>query len=230
MRVLLAEDDKRLGNLVQRMLGQQGIMVDWVNNGDEALRSAEKGFYEVVVLDWMMPELSGLAVCKQLRDSQYQGGILMLTAKDAADDLVMGLEAGADDYLVKPFEFKELVARIRSVARRSKVALKEDIIRAADLEINQLTKTAKRGNRKIQLSAREYMLLQILVENYGRVLPREILLYRVWGWETEVSPNNLDAFIKLLRKKIEHPGEGQLIHNIRGIGYKLEARDDSETS
>lgn len=230
MRVLLAEDDERLGNLVQRLLSQQGITVDWVNTGDEALHLARNGFYEVIVLDWMMPEISGLTVCKQLRDAQYQGGILMLTAKDAVDDLVMGLEAGADDYLVKPFEFKELVARIRSVARRSRVSLKEDILRAADLELNQLTKSAKRGTREIQLTAREYLLLQTLAENYGKVLPRDVLLDRVWGWETKVSPNNLDAFIRLLRKKVEHPGEVQLIHNIRGIGYKLEAKYDSQTS
>lgn len=226
MKVLIAEDDKRLGNLVQQMLRQQNMDVDWVCSGDEALASTLKEQYDVIVLDWMMPGKSGLHVCHELRGSQYQGGILMLTAKDTVDDLVVGLEAGADDYLVKPFEFRELLARIRSVTRRSVVAFKEEIVRAADLELNRAAKTVTRGGQEIQLTGREFQLLDVLMQNYGRVLPREMLLDRIWGLESEVSPNNLDAFVRLLRKKIEQSGDSNLIHNIRGVGYKMEAIDD----
>ncbi|MBP2642713.1 MAG: two component transcriptional regulator, winged helix family [Firmicutes bacterium] len=222
MYILLAEDDLRLGNLVQKLLDKQGMRVDWVKDGAEAIECIRNNGYEVVILDWMMPEMSGLEVCRELRKDEYQGGVLILTAKDAVDDLVMGLEAGADDYLVKPFEIKELIARIRSVARRSRVSLKDDIIKAADLELNRVTKTAKRGSRELTLTSREYQLLEVFVQNYGRVLTREVLLDRVWGWDNAVSPNNLDAFIRLLRKKVDNPGECELIHNVRGVGYKLE--------
>ncbi|MBP2651613.1 MAG: two component transcriptional regulator, winged helix family [Firmicutes bacterium] len=225
MRILLAEDDYRLGNLVQKLLVKQGMQVDWVQNGVEAWEFTLNNSYEVIILDWMMPEKSGLDVCRDLRRGQYQGGILMLTAKDAVDDLVIGLESGADDYLVKPFELKELIARIHSVARRSNVTLKDDVIKVAGLELNRLTKTAKRGKRDLNLTSREFQLLEVLTENYGRVLPREILLDRVWGWENAVSPNNLDAFIRLLRKKVDNSGEPELIHNLRGVGYKLEDKD-----
>lgn len=223
MKVLLAEDDKRLGKIVYQMLLRQDMQVDWVHSGDEAVVFTHQEIYDVIILDWMMPEKSGLQVCRELRDEHYQGGILMLTAKDTVDDLVVGLEAGADDYLVKPFEFRELLARIRALSRRSTVTIKEEIINAADLELNRTTKLAKRGERIIQLTGREFQLLDILMQNYGRVLPKEIILDRIWGLESEVSPNNLEAFVRLLRRKIDHSGEVELIKNIRGVGYKMEA-------
>lgn len=225
MRILIAEDDNRFGNLVYQMLLRQDMKVDWVRSGDDALEFIKKDVYDVIILDWMMPQKSGLEVCRELRAGHYQGGILMLTAKDTVDDLVVGLEAGADDYIVKPFEFKELLARIHSVARRSKVAIKEEIIKAADLELNRGTKLVTRGTRSIQLTGREFQLLDILMENYGRVLPKEVILDHIWGLESEVSPNNLEAFIRLLRKKIDYPGEVELIQNIRGVGYKMEGKN-----
>jgi len=225
MRILIAEDDNRFGNLVYQMLLRQDMQVDWVQSGDYVLEFIKKEIYDVIILDWMMPEKSGLEVCRELREGHYQGGILMLTAKDTVDDLVIGLEAGADDYIVKPFEFKELLARIGSVARRSKVAIKEDFVRAADLELNQGTKLATRGTRTIQLTGREFQLLDVLMQNYGRVLPKEFILDHIWGLESEISPNNLEAFVRLLRKKIDHPGEVELIQNIRGVGYKMEAKN-----
>lgn len=224
MKILLAEDDKRLGNLLTQMLKQQSMQVDWVCSGSDALEYALKDYYDVIVLDWMMPEKSGLQVCRELRESRYQGGILMLTAKDTVDDLVVGLEAGADDYIVKPFEFKELIARMRSVTRRSTVMLKEDIINVANLTLNRATKTVTREMRTIQLTGREFQLLDVLMQNYGHTLPREVLLDRIWGLESDVSANNLDALIRLLRKKIEKPGEIELIHSIRGVGYKMEGK------
>ena len=225
MRILIAEDDNRFGNLVYQMLLRQDMQVDWVRSGDYALEFIKKEVYDVIILDWMMPEMSGLQVCQQLREGRYQGGILMLTAKDTVDDLVIGLEAGADDYIVKPFEFKELLARIHSVARRSKVTMKEDIVMVADLELNRGTKLAKRGTRMIQLTGREFQLLDVLVQNYGHVLPKELILDHIWGIESDISPNNLEAFVRLLRKKIDYPDEVELIQNIRGVGYKMEAKD-----
>jgi len=177
-------------------------------------------------LDWMIPVENGLSVCKYLRANRYDGGILMLTAKDATDDRVLGLNAGADDYLVKPFEFKELLARLKAISRRSmgKWSLFDDILIVADIEIDRKSKTVKRAEHDLKLTVREFQLLDLLAQNYGHVLSREIILDRIWGLENEVSQNNLDAFMRLLRKKIEIPGQEQVIHNVRGIGFKLEAR------
>ena len=225
MRILIAEDDNRFGNLVYQMLLRQEMQVDWVHSGDYVLEFVNQEVYDVIILDWMMPVKSGLQVCRELRERHYQGGILMLTAKDTVDDLVIGLEAGADDYIVKPFEFKELLARIHSVARRSKIGIKDDIVIAADLELNRRAKLVKRGAREIQLTGREYQLLDILMQNYGRVLPKELILDHIWGLENDISPNNLEAFVRLLRKKIDCPGEIELIQNIRGVGYKMEAKN-----
>lgn len=230
MRILLAEDDKRFGNLLYQMLLRQDMQVSWVHSGDCALDVIQSDMYDVVILDWMMPEMSGLQVCGKLREEGYQGGILMLTAKDTVDDLVVGLEAGADDYIVKPFVFKELLARIHSVSRRSKVAIKETVIKAADLELNLTTKVATRGTRSMQLTGREFQLLELLMKNYGRVLPKERILDHIWGLESEVSPNTLEAFVRLLRRKIDDPGEVELIQNIRGIGYKMEMKNDIQDS
>ena len=221
MRILLAEDDSRLGKLIKHMLEKEKMQVDWVTEGNAALEYALYSPYDVIILDWMMPGLSGLEVCDRLRKRRYQGAILMLTARDAVDDKVLGLDTGADDYLVKPFEFSELMARIRALSRRSAVALKEDIVQVGDLVLNRTTRIVRRGAREIQLTGREFQMLDLLVQNRGKVVPREVILDRVWGLESEVSSNNLDAYVRLLRKKIDFPGEEKLIHNIRGIGYKL---------
>ncbi|VBB09594.1 transcriptional regulatory protein c terminal [Lucifera butyrica] len=225
MRVLMAEDDKRLGNLVYQMLKRHDMSIDWVQSGDDALELTKKDAYDVIILDWMMPEKSGLQVCRELRQEHYSGGILMLTAKDTVDDLEVGLASGADDYIVKPFEFRVLMARIRSVARRSNVPYKEEKITVKDLELNSWTKIARRGNRSIQLTNREFQLLELLMHNCGQILPKDVIMDRIWGLENDVSSNNLEALVRLLRKKVDLPGEAQLIHNIRSVGYKMEGKD-----
>ncbi|MBP2627818.1 MAG: two component transcriptional regulator, winged helix family [Firmicutes bacterium] len=225
MRVLLAEDDARLGKLIKYMLEKAGIEVDWVVGGDMALEYALHSPYDVIVLDWMMPGQTGLSVCQQLRKCSYQGSILMLTAKDAVEDRVLGLDTGADDYFVKPFEFAELLARLRALARRSNTKLKEDIVQVGSLALNRSTRSVSRGGTEIQLTSREFQLLDLLIQNQGIVIPREVILDRIWGLESNVSSNNLDAYVRLLRKKISLSDEDVVIQNVRGVGYKLEEQD-----
>jgi len=223
MKVLLAEDDVRLGRLVKHMLETEKHQVQWVVRGDEALTAATDGSYDVLVLDWMMPELSGVELCRRLRDDGYTRPILMLTARDALNDRIAGLDSGADDYLVKPFEFGELFARLRALARRGETPLKEDLMEMGNWVLDRNLRVLRRADVEVQLSAREFQLLDLLAQNKGRVLPREMLLDRVWGLGSEVSENTLDAYIRLLRKKLDQPGDLPMITTVRGVGYKVEA-------
>jgi DNA-binding response OmpR family regulator len=225
MRVLLAEDDPKLGNLIKHMLEKAAIQVDWVLRGDMALEYALHSPYDVIILDWMMPGQTGISVCDRLRKNGYQGAILMLTAKDAIDDRVLGLDTGADDYCIKPFEFAELLARLRALSRRSSAKLKEDVVQVGSLALNRSARSVVRGGMEIQLTSREFQLLDLLIQNQGRIVPREVILDRIWGLEADVSSNNLDAYVRLLRKKISLPDEDVVIQNVRGVGYKLEAHD-----
>lgn len=223
MHILFAEDDRRLGNLIQHMLQKEGMMVDWVVRGDTALEYAAYSPYDVIILDWMMPGQTGLAVCEQLREQGYHQAILLLTAKDAVEDRVLGLDTGADDYLVKPFEFSELLARLRALCRRSSHQLKEDVVEFGGLALERTGRVLRQPDgSKIQLSGREFQILDMLLQNKGQVVPRELILDRVWGLEAEVTSNNLDAYVRLLRKKIDPSGGNGLLQTVRGIGYKLE--------
>ena len=223
MKVLLAEDDVRLGRLVKHMLETEQHQVQWVARGDEALAAATDGGFDVLVLDWMMPELSGVELCRRLRDDGYTRPILMLTARDALNDRIAGLDSGADDYLVKPFEFGELFARLRALSRRGETPLKEDLLEMGNWVLDRNHRVLRREDVEVQLSAREFQLLDLLAQNKGRVLPREMLLDRVWGLGSEVSENTLDAYIRLLRKKLDQPGDRPMITTVRGVGYKVEA-------
>lgn len=222
MRVLLAEDDKRLGNLIKYMLEQNQVTVEWVVSGDMAYEYAMYDEYDVVILDWMMPIESGMSACKRLREDGYQKAIMMLTARDEVEDRVTGLDAGADDYLVKPFEFAELFARIRALGRRNNSTLKQEMLIIGDLILNRSNKMIEKAGVQVQLSPREFQILDLFVQNCGNVVSRDVLLDRVWGMESEVSSNNIDAYIKFLRKKIESCNSKIMIQTIRGIGYKLE--------
>ncbi|MBN6186852.1 response regulator transcription factor [Aneurinibacillus sp. BA2021] len=222
MRILLAEDDKKLGKLLSHMLGKEAYSVDWTTDGEEAYSLAQDQCYDLLILDWMMPGKDGVSVCHSLRKNGYQGAILLLTARDAIDDRVRGLDAGADDYLVKPFDFAELFARIRSLLRRSQLPIAEDIMQLGDLSLDCRQRIVQRGLETIQLTPREFQLLELLVRNHGHTVPRDTILDRVWGYDAEVTSNTLDAFVRLLRKKIDHPDGPTLIRNVRGVGYKLE--------
>ncbi len=221
--LLLAEDDPKIGRYLVKFLQQDGYNVDYAANGAEALDYVKMNVYELVILDWMMPEKDGISVCRELRKNGYDGGILMLTARDTLENKVEGLEAGADDYLVKPFEYRELLARVKALARRSRKTLAEDILRIGPFAVDRATMTVSKDGCHLNLSKREYQIFQFLLENHGRVVPRETLLDRIWGIDGEVTANNLDAHIRLLRKKVETKGEQKHILNVRGMGYKLEA-------
>jgi len=225
MRVLLAEDDAKFGRLIKHMLEKAAVQVDWVLRGDIAVDYAIHSPYDVIVLDWMMPGATGIEVCDHLRKQSYQGAILILTAKEAVSDRVLGLDAGADDYLVKPFEFAELFARIRALSRRSNVKLNAEILQVGSLILNRTTRSVQRGDIDIQLTAREFQVLDLLMQNSGYVVPREVILDRIWGLDANVSSNNLDAYVRLLRKKISHSEDDVELQNIRGIGFKLEIHD-----
>lgn len=226
MKVLLAEDDVRFGRLLTHMLKQNGITVDWVQRGEEIVEFATYDVYDVLILDWMMPNVSGVEACKKLREDGYERAILILTAKDAVDDRVTGLNAGADDYLVKPFEFAELLARLRALGRRSNKKIQQNIIQIGNFSLNRTEKILKYQDQVIQLSPREFQIFDLLAQNIGIVVPREIILDRIWGLESEVTSNNIDSYVKLLRRKLNfnnHQERNAIIHTIRGIGYKLES-------
>lgn len=223
MRVLLAEDDARLGKLTKYMMEQNGIQVEWVQRGDEIVDYANYDDYDVLVLDWMMPGMSGVDACKKLREDGYEKAILILTARDDVADRVTGLDAGADDYLVKPFEFAELLARLRALGRRSSQKIQQDVVKVGDFTLNRTAKVLKKKDQVIQLSPREFQIFDLLAQNLGIVVPREIILDRIWGLESEVSSNNIDSYVKLIRKKLDLGDGSTMIQTIRGVGYKLEA-------
>lgn len=222
MRILLAEDDLKLGKLMQYKLEREGYLTDWVVDGRTAYEYAMYETYDVIILDWMMPEKNGLEVCQALRQNGYNRAILVLTARDAIEDRVMGLDLGADDYLVKPFEFSELSARLRALSRRSNSALQQDCFEFGKFRLDRTQKLLFCNKTEIQLSPREFQILDLLVQNCGMVIPREVILERVWGLESEITSNSLDSYIKLLRKKMGLGCEANCIHTIRGIGYRLE--------
>ena len=223
MRILLAEDDQRLGKLIKYMLEQNLIQVEWVTDGSDIYDYAKFTDYDILVLDWMMPGESGVDACRRLRKDGYERAILMLTARDSVEDRVTGLDAGADDYLVKPFEFVELLARLRALGRRSTQKIQQDVVEVGGFTLNRTAKVLKKADQVIQLSPREFQIFDLLAQNLGIVVPRDIILDRIWGLESDVSSNNIDSYMKILRKKLD-TGDGRtIIKTVRGVGYKLEA-------
>ena len=223
IRVLLAEDDTKLGKLISYMLMQNRVQVEWIQNGADIFEYAMYSEYDILILDWMMPNVSGIDACRQLRDAGYERAILMLTAKDSVEDRVTGLDAGADDYLVKPFEFDELLARLRALSRRSTQKIQQEVVEVGEFTLNRTTKVLKKKNQIIQLSPREFQLFDLLSQNLGVVVPREIILDRIWGSERDITSNNIDSYMKILRKKLNDVDGSITIKTVRGIGYRLEA-------
>lgn len=227
MNILLAEDDPKLGRLLVHMLKQQFHQVDWVEDGQSAYDYGMTNMYEIIVLDWMMPHMTGAEVCKKLREDGCTSSILMLTARDSVEDRVTGLDAGADDYIVKPFEFEELFARIRALSRRVSRPLAEDIVTIGALSLNRSTHTLLKDGYNVGLTHKEYQFMEQLMLNKGRILTREQLIDKIWGIDSDVSSNNLDALVKLVRKKINDNGDVRVIKSVRNIGYQLGDLHDS---
>lgn len=219
MRILVVEDDAVLGDQLVKALSREGFRVDWAKDGEEGVDSAIVHPYGLVLLDVMLPKLNGFEVCRALREVQIDTPILMLTARDEVSDKVVGLDAGADDYLAKPFAFPELLARIRALTRRSSVN-KAAVLHVSDVEINTIDQSIKRGGDMLHLTPREYSLLVALAQNRGRVLSRETILERVWGDDESLS-NTVNFHVTSLRKKIDAGRETSLIETVHGFGYRI---------
>ena len=216
--VLLAEDDINLGNLLSQMLKKQGIKTKWVKDGKEAYDEVYNDGYDVLILDWMMPELSGIELCRKLREEEYGGNILLLTARDAIEDRVRGLNDGADDYLIKPFDINELVARLYAMCRRHG-NYSGKVFEYCGYRLDSNKYTLEYNGKSIEIRSREFNLLKFLMLNHGRVLPRDVILTEIWGIESDVTENNLDVHIRMLRKKISVISDKELIFTVRGVGY-----------
>ena len=220
MRILIAEDEKTLNATLKKRLEEQSYSVDACLDGQEALDYLDSAEYDVVLLDIMMPKKSGLEVLRALRKKGRQTPVLLLTAKDSIEDRVDGLDAGADDYLVKPFAFEELMARIR-VMLRKKSGQSSNLLSVGDLTLDLGTHTVVRDGQPISLSSREFALLRYLVMNQGMILSRDQIEQHIWNYDYEGSSNMIDVYIRYLRNKIDDPFEKKLIHTVRGAGYVL---------
>lgn len=220
MRLLVAEDQETLRSILIERLSKEGYAVDGVANGEEALEFLEAAGYNLVILDLMMPKLDGYSVLKRIREQKTDLPVLILTAKDMLQDKIKGLDLGADDYLVKPFAFAELLARIRALLRRSAKPI-QDVLHIADLSIDRTTNLVKRGDEPIKLSKKEYVLLEYMMIHAGEVLSRERLEQISTNFDYEGYSNVIDVYIRFLRKKIDDGHDQKLIHTIRGFGYVL---------
>lgn len=221
MKVLLAEDDKNLGRILSMLLKKENIAVDWVEDGKSAYAKCYDESYDCLILDWMLPGMNGKELCRVLREEEYSGKILMLTAKDTVEDKVTGLNSGADDYMVKPFDIEELVARLNALVRRTGQYTAQSITyRQYTLDRNTYRLFYK--DKSIELRPKEFKILEILLNNRGRIISREILQDNVWGINNFITDNNLDVHIRMLRKKIADLSGESIINTARGIGYYAE--------
>lgn len=218
-RLLVVEDDQGVRESLARALQYEGYDVATAADGFAALDAVRRSEHDAIILDVMMPGLDGLDVARKIRSNGHATPILMLTARHEVSDRVAGLDAGADDYLVKPFALDELLARLRALLRRGGVTESRDVLTVADLEIDPAARTVRRGSRRIDLTKTEFDLLELLAFNAGIVLTREVIFERVWGYDFETSSNSLDVYVGYLRRKLESTGEPRLIHTVRGVGY-----------
>jgi len=218
-RILIIEDDEEILRILKRVLTYEGYTVDTALTGQVGLTLAREQMPDLIVLDWMLPKMDGLEVCRRLQKLGNQP-ILMLTAKDTTQDRVEGLDAGADDYVVKPFEIEELLARIRVLLRRT-AADRVKVLEFADLALDSSTRKAKRGEREIELTAKEYDLLELFMRHPDQVMTREVIFDRVWDYDFGGESNVLDVYIRYLRQKLEEEGESRLIYTVRGVGYVM---------
>jgi heavy metal response regulator len=223
MRVLVVEDERRIADFISRGLSEQGYAVDVAYDGDEALDWLAVADFDVIILDVMLPVRDGIEVCRTLRERGLRTPILMLTARDAVEDRVRGLDSGADDYLVKPFAFAELVARLRALTRREPAAL-GTVLQVGDLILDITTREVSRQGMSLELTSKEYALLEYLMRHPNQVLTRTMIAEHVWNYDFDNATNVIDVHIRNLRRKIDDPFPTKLIQTVRGAGYRISAR------
>ncbi len=223
MRILIIEDDQRLSRLIKRVLEEEHFTVDTIPDGDIGQDMALDGSYEVAIIDWMLPGRDGPAICRAIRAARKPIAVLMLTARGQVEDRVSGLESGADDYLVKPFAFEELVARVRALSRRfAPEGSDPNELRSGDLVLDLRSHNARRGEKTLDLTATEWNLLEFLMRHAGQALSRQQILDYVWSYERDVQPNMVDVYVSYLRRKLDMPGRKDPIVTVRGVGYRFE--------
>jgi two-component system copper resistance phosphate regulon response regulator CusR len=228
VRLLVVEDEAKTGSYLRQGLSEAGFVVTLANNGLDGHHLAMTEHFDLIILDVMLPDVDGWRILQALRQAGKQVPVLFLTARDSIEDRVKGLELGADDYLVKPFAFSELLARVRTLLRRSSVPTQSDLIRIADLVLDLPRRRASRAGRKITLTQKEFSLLELLARRQGEVLPRSLIASQVWDMNFDSDTNVIDVAIRRLRAKIDDDFTPKLIHTVRGMGYKLdEEQDDS---
>jgi DNA-binding response OmpR family regulator len=222
MKVLLVEDEHRIAQSIKRGLEQERFIVDVVFTGNDGYDLASTEAYDVILLDWMLPDMDGKVITNKLRQQQIQTPIIMLTAKGQVHEKVEGLDSGVDDYVTKPFSFEELLARMRAIVRRPKQLVSTDVV-AGDLYLDPVTFEVKRGDKEIHLSQKEFSLLNYLMRHANQIVTKEQLISQVWDYDADILPNTVEAYIKNLRKKIDvpFPDQPQRIKTLRGFGYKL---------
>ena len=222
MKILIVEDEPKTGDYLKQGLAEAGFVTDLARDGWEGLELAKADHYDLMVLDVMLPGLNGWQVLEGVRQAGIEMPVLFLTARDQVEDRVKGLELGADDYLVKPFAFAELLARVRSLVRRGSSGLESTVLKAADLELDLLRRRAMRAGHKIDLTAKEFSLLELFLRRQGEVLPRSLIASQVWDMNFDSDTNVIDVAVRRLRVKIDEGFEPRLIHTVRGMGYVLE--------
>lgn len=231
MKLLLVEDDIKLGAVVQQLLELEGHQADWAKDGAEALEyvaDSKLNAYDVIVLDWMLPELSGIEVCKILRNNpkyNYQGGVIFVTARDSTEDCIIGLDAGADDYIVKPFQTKELIARLNAICRRKVKPFVDNVYSRHSISIDRNLHQVFCGEKTLKLSAKEFELFSLLFINQNQIIPRATIFDKVWEDNPETTPASLDSYIYLLRKKLKSFNAGIVIWLVKNIGYMMEVSE-----
>lgn len=221
MRILAVEDDHKIASAIKRGLSQESFAVDVEYDGESGFGAASTLPYDLIILDRMLPGMDGIEICKKLREQNIHTPVIMLTAKSNVSERVEGLNAGADDYLPKPFSFEELLARIRALLRRPKET-QSDELKVGDLVLNTLSFNISRAGKPIQLSSKEFALLEYLMRNPGRVLSKENIIEHVWDFDSDILPNNVEVYVGYLRNKVDKPFKKPLIHTVRGFGYKIE--------
>ena len=227
MKILIVEDEPKTGEYLRQGLAEAGFVVDLAQNGTDGLHLALHGDYDLAVLDVMLPGLNGWQVLQSLRQQGLQMPVLFLTARDQVEDRVKGLEVGADDYLVKPFSFAELLARVRTILRRGRSGTESTTLRVADLELDLLRRRVSRAGKRIDLTAKEFGLLELLMRRSGEVLPRSLIASQVWDMNFDSDTNVIEVAVRRLRNKIDEGQELKLIQTVRGMGYVLEAPQES---